>query len=233
MAPQRPIYVCYIVRCAGGTLYTGVTTDIGRRLEEHNAGNGARYTASRRPVRLVWTEAHPDRAAAQRREAQIQALESAQEIGIVRRRPEVDVIGHNRAGGRAVDVMNRWKERTDGCSRRELILTVGAARPGAWDWPWPGRGGAAVNGQRPRPSSRPCARIFRGRIETCGWPQPRLTRSACTPCARSRSTRSTARRGLVKTGTTRATRSSDWTCHSQCRPAILLRRRGRAKRDAS
>ncbi len=71
MAPQRPIYVCYIVRCADGTLYTGVTTDIGRRVEEHNAGNGARYTASRRPVRLVWTEAHPDRAAAQRREAQI------------------------------------------------------------------------------------------------------------------------------------------------------------------
>ncbi len=71
MAPQRSIYVCYIVRCADGTLYTGVTTDIGRRVEEHNAGNGARYTASRRPVRLVWTEAHLDRSAAQRREAQI------------------------------------------------------------------------------------------------------------------------------------------------------------------
>jgi len=55
-----------------------------------------------------------------------QALESAQEIGIVRRRPKVDVIGHNRAGGRAVDAMNRWKERTDGSSRRELIWTVGA-----------------------------------------------------------------------------------------------------------
>ena len=71
MAPPRPIYVCYIVRCADDTLYTGVTTDIGRRVEEHNVGNGARYTASRRPVQLVWTEAHPDRSAAQRREAQI------------------------------------------------------------------------------------------------------------------------------------------------------------------
>lgn len=71
MARHRPIYVCYVVRCADGTLYTGVTTDIGRRVEEHNAGNGARYTASRRPVRVVWTEAHPDRSAAQRREAQI------------------------------------------------------------------------------------------------------------------------------------------------------------------
>ncbi len=71
MTPPRPIYVCYIVRCADGTLYTGVTTDMGRRVEEHNAGNGARYTASRRPVRLVWTEVHADRSAAQRREAEI------------------------------------------------------------------------------------------------------------------------------------------------------------------
>ena len=53
-----------------------------------------------------------------------QALESAQEIGIVRRRPEVDVIGHNRAGGRAVDAMNRWEERTDGSSRRAQATSV-------------------------------------------------------------------------------------------------------------
>ena len=144
MASQRPIYVCYIVRCAGGTLYTGVTTDIGRRVEEHNAGDGARYTASRRPVRLVWTEAHHDRAAAQRREAQIKRWSrESQEIGIVRRRPEVDVIGHNRAGGHLLDAMNRWKERTDGSEQARTHLDGRGGRPGAWDWQWPGRAGDA------------------------------------------------------------------------------------------
>ncbi len=65
------MYRCYLLRCADGTLYAGVTTDIERRLEQHNAGTGARYTAARRPVRLVWQEEHPDRSSAQRREAAI------------------------------------------------------------------------------------------------------------------------------------------------------------------
>ncbi len=65
------MYRCYLLRCADGTLYTGVTTDIERRIHEHNAGTGARYTAGRRPVRLVWQEEHPDRSSAQRRESAI------------------------------------------------------------------------------------------------------------------------------------------------------------------
>ncbi len=65
------MYRCYLLRCADGTLYTGVTTDVERRIHEHNAGTGARYTAGRRPVRLVWQEEHPDRSSAQRREAAI------------------------------------------------------------------------------------------------------------------------------------------------------------------
>ena len=65
------MYYCYVLRCADGTLYTGVTTDIARRVDEHNGGKGARYTASRRPVRLVWKEEHADRSSAQRREAAI------------------------------------------------------------------------------------------------------------------------------------------------------------------
>lgn len=67
----------YILRCADRSLYTGITTDVVRRLQEHN-GNGrlaARYTRSRRPVQLVYQETAPSRAAAARREAQIKRLQ--------------------------------------------------------------------------------------------------------------------------------------------------------------
>ena len=70
----------YVLRCADGTLYTGITTDLERRLREHNgvAGTGRRgaaYTRARRPVRLVHREPAPDRALATRRERAITALD--------------------------------------------------------------------------------------------------------------------------------------------------------------
>jgi putative endonuclease len=65
----------YIVRCADGTLYTGWTTDIERRVTQHNAGRGARYTRIHRPVTLVYREAVPDRSTAMRREAAIKKLD--------------------------------------------------------------------------------------------------------------------------------------------------------------
>jgi putative endonuclease len=65
----------YIVRCADGTLYTGWTTDIVRRVAQHNAGRGARYTRVHRPVALVYREEMPDRSAAMRREAAIKKLD--------------------------------------------------------------------------------------------------------------------------------------------------------------
>lgn len=61
----------YILQCADGTLYTGWTTDLVRRVADHNAGRGGRYTRARRPVHLVYWEAVPDRAAAQQREEAI------------------------------------------------------------------------------------------------------------------------------------------------------------------
>lgn len=65
----------YIVRCSDRTLYTGVTTDIERRVGEHNGkGRGARYTRARQPVTLVWSEVQPDRGAALRREYRIKQL---------------------------------------------------------------------------------------------------------------------------------------------------------------
>ena len=72
------MYYCYVVRCADGSLYAGVTTDLERRVKEHNEGKGARYTASRRPVRLAWSEPHPDRSSAQSREAAIKRMSRSQ-----------------------------------------------------------------------------------------------------------------------------------------------------------
>ncbi len=65
----------YIVRCADGTLYTGWTTDVARRIAQHNAGRGARYTRMRRPVVLVYREEKPDRSTAMRRELEIKKLD--------------------------------------------------------------------------------------------------------------------------------------------------------------
>jgi putative endonuclease len=71
-----PDWYVYILRCADGTLYTGVTTDPERRLREHNAGGklGARYTRARRPVELAYQEQAANRAEACRREAAIKKL---------------------------------------------------------------------------------------------------------------------------------------------------------------
>lgn len=72
---MQQIWYVYILRCADGTFYTGITTDIERRVREHNAsGRGARYTRNRRPVRLVWSEEAGSRAAAGRREHAIRKL---------------------------------------------------------------------------------------------------------------------------------------------------------------
>ena len=67
-------FFCYILECADGTYYTGWSTDPERRLRLHNSGKGARYTRSRRPVRLLYVEACPDRGAALKRERAIKAL---------------------------------------------------------------------------------------------------------------------------------------------------------------
>ncbi len=73
-------FFVYIVECADGTLYTGWTTDVERRLKAHNAGRGAKYTRQRRPVRLIYSEAVTDRRAALKREAAIKRLRRAAKL---------------------------------------------------------------------------------------------------------------------------------------------------------
>lgn len=73
----------YMVRCRDGSLYTGITNDLQRRLDAHNAGIGAKYTKSRRPVCLVYQEEVPDKATALRRECAVKRLTKAQKEQLV------------------------------------------------------------------------------------------------------------------------------------------------------
>jgi putative endonuclease len=72
--PTAKPWFVYIVRCADNTLYTGISNDVAARIQRHNTGQGAKYTRSRRPVRLVYREAAGSRAAAQQREHAIRKL---------------------------------------------------------------------------------------------------------------------------------------------------------------
>jgi putative endonuclease len=64
----------YIIECRDGSLYTGITIDLEKRLAAHNAGKGAKYTTSRRPVRLVYHEGAANRSEASKRENAIKKL---------------------------------------------------------------------------------------------------------------------------------------------------------------
>jgi putative endonuclease len=80
------VAIVYILQCADGTLYTGWTTDLERRLQAHNSGQGARYTCGRRPVHLVYQEEQPTRSAAQRREVAIRHLPRARKLKLIERK---------------------------------------------------------------------------------------------------------------------------------------------------
>lgn len=73
----------YIVECRDGSWYTGWTNDVERRLKAHNGGKGAKYTKSRLPVRLIYTEGYETAVEAQRREWQIKRLTRAQKEMLV------------------------------------------------------------------------------------------------------------------------------------------------------
>ena len=72
------MHYVYVLECADGTLYTGYTTDVARRVAEHNDGTGAKYTRGRRPVELQYVESFDSRSDAQSREAEIKSLSRAQ-----------------------------------------------------------------------------------------------------------------------------------------------------------
>lgn len=79
------MYYLYILQCTDGTLYTGITVDLDRRIEEHNSSVlGARYTRSRRPVKLVYSRKFRDRSEASREEARIKVLSRKEKLEMIR-----------------------------------------------------------------------------------------------------------------------------------------------------
>ncbi|MGL1921202.1 MAG: GIY-YIG nuclease family protein [Hyphomicrobiales bacterium] len=73
----------YIIQCADNTLYTGISNNVDKRMEVHNAGKGAKYTRVRLPVKLVYQENAEDRSTASKREAKIKKLSRAQKLKLI------------------------------------------------------------------------------------------------------------------------------------------------------
>ena len=74
----------YILKCSDGTLYTGWTNDLEKRLAAHNSGKGSKYTASRRPVEFVYTECFETKQEAMKREAEIKKLTRAEKLNLIK-----------------------------------------------------------------------------------------------------------------------------------------------------
>ena len=81
------MWYVYLLRCADDTLYTGCTNDPQRRLHQHNTGQGAKYTRSRRPVVLVYQERFATKEEAMRREWAIKQLTRAQKLRLIAEHP--------------------------------------------------------------------------------------------------------------------------------------------------
>ena len=73
----------YILRYGDGSLYTGITTDVERRLEEHRSGKGAKYTRSRGPLELAYVEDCVDKSAALKRECEIKSLPRTEKLKLI------------------------------------------------------------------------------------------------------------------------------------------------------
>lgn len=78
------VWFVYVLRCADGTLYTGITKDVTRRTRQHNDGTASRYTRSRRPVKLVYEESQRKHSLALKREAAIKRLTRTQKWAMLR-----------------------------------------------------------------------------------------------------------------------------------------------------
>ncbi len=75
--------ILYILKCCDGSLYTGVTTDLHARLDEHRRGVGSAYTIRRRPVHLVYYERHPSKQAAELREREVKGWSRRKKWGLI------------------------------------------------------------------------------------------------------------------------------------------------------
>ena len=90
MSNERETCWVYMLRCGDGSLYTGWTKDLARRVRSHAAGKGAKYTRSRLPVALVYRERCADRSEAMRREYELKRLSRAQKLALIEGRVLAD-----------------------------------------------------------------------------------------------------------------------------------------------
>lgn len=77
------MYFLYLLECKDGSLYTGITTDVARRFDEHTKKKGGHYTSAKTPVRVVYTEQHPDRSSALKREAEIKSWTRQKKLNLI------------------------------------------------------------------------------------------------------------------------------------------------------
>lgn len=80
---METIWYLYILRCRDGSLYTGITTDVEKRLEAHRCGKGAKYTRGRGPLELVYRERCGDHSQALKRELEIKALPREAKLALI------------------------------------------------------------------------------------------------------------------------------------------------------
>lgn len=86
----KVMYYLYILQCVDGTLYTGITTDLKRRVAEHGAGKlGAKYTSARRPVKLVFSKKFKNRSTASKQEALIKKMKRAEKLEMVKTQKKI------------------------------------------------------------------------------------------------------------------------------------------------
>ncbi|MDP2382206.1 MAG: GIY-YIG nuclease family protein [Nitrospirota bacterium] len=83
-------WIVYIVECSDGSLYTGITNDLARRVEEHGTGKGAKYTKHRGPVTVRYTERQDSKGAALTREAVIKVLRRGDKLALIAAQPPTE-----------------------------------------------------------------------------------------------------------------------------------------------
>lgn len=86
-------WVVYILECSDNSLYTGITNDMARRLNEHRTGRGAKYTKHRRPLRMRYAEYQGTKSAALKREAAIKSLDRVKKLALIATRPPAELRG--------------------------------------------------------------------------------------------------------------------------------------------
>ena len=79
---KKDNWVVYILKCRDGSLYTGITNNINKRIEDHEKGVGAKYTRGRGPFEVIFKENHPDRSSASKKESEIKSLSRKNKIAL-------------------------------------------------------------------------------------------------------------------------------------------------------